>query len=451
MDPARRFRQVVASVVLALALAIVLVIRYAQPRALEVVAVSPADGATAVARTEGVTVTFSRPVDETTVRRGFTVTPETDGFIGVAGRRAAFTPKTGFRAGTTYTVTLRADVRDLGGRTLGRDFRVRFQIRPLALVLHAPDGRLVRAPLVGEPEPVAPAPVAAFAVSDAGTIAYVSAGESRLVVTASPAPREVVLPAGFQVRDLAWAPGGRALLLFGESASAPGFLIVRLDAGGATIEPLGPQAGLAGRAAPPPEEAGPRRLAADRETFAFTPDGESVIVRAPDGPFVVVGLDGRWRRTLGPFVAVGDVAPRGDSLLVVGADPAEPRRRQVLLYRLDAPLRRLSDPERDSHSPTFAHEGAHAAFVAALEPGIAPGRRYAVVVVDLATGRRRRLTDPPAGQSDEAPRWSPDDTWLSFRRSPVGAPAEGRIGVVSLAGGPARPLGPPAHDARWLP
>jgi len=73
------------------------------------------------------------------------------------------------------------------------------------------------------------------------------------------------------------------------------------------------------------------------------------------------------------------------------------------------------------------------------------------VAADRPTGARQALTAPPAGESDDEPRWSPDDAWLLFRRSPVDAPERGRVWVVAAGGGGARPLEPAATDARWSP
>jgi hypothetical protein len=90
-----------------------------------------------------------------------------------------------------------------------------------------------------------------------------------------------------------------------------------------------------------------------------------------------------------------------------------------------------------------------------LGSGAATGRPaervFALEVVDVGAGARRRLTRPPPGWSDARPRWSPDDAWVSFQRHPVGAPEGGRAWIVPADGGDARPLGEDVTDARWRP
>ncbi len=164
----------------------------------------------------------------------------------------------------------------------------------------------------------------------------------------------------------------------------------------------------------------------------------------------VVGLDGRRRGSLGPFLAVADVSPVGDAVYLVDLDPADGLlRRRVLAYGRDGTTRTLSAPDRDSDAPRASHGGDRVAYVTA-EPAGPPGeRRYGVEVVTVASGERLRMTEPPPGMTDLEPRWSPDDAWLAFRRAPVARPAEGAIWLVRSAGGDAQPLEDGAAGARW--
>jgi hypothetical protein len=72
-------------------------------------------------------------------------------------------------------------------------------------------------------------------------------------------------------------------------------------------------------------------------------------------------------------------------------------------------------------------------------------------VADLATGERRRLTDPPPGLTDASPRWAPDDAWILLHRAPAGAPARSTVWMVPADGGPARPLPQVATAGDWSP
>ncbi len=497
MTPARRFDALAALVVLGLAAAIGLVIALGEPRPLAVVDTRPGDGASGVPVTAQVLVVFSRPVDEASVRAGLSVEPQTEGFVSAAGRRAAFTPRAGFRAGAEYTVTLGRGIRDRAGRPLPGPVTVRFRTRGQALVVGTSDGRLLRVtlpaagpgsapegPPAPDAEPLAGPGVGAFATSAAGDLAYVLPAEGVLVVESAGtgATRRIALPkaggSGFgaygtatravEIRELTWAPGGAVL----------GFLAPRRD--GALVPHLvhlGEATPAATPFGPPPQplptdsalvvEALKKSLVEivyRRDTFAFTPDGRGVIIRDRNWDYAVFGFDESRRGTLGAFLAVGNTSPSGEVVAVVDVDPADPAlKRQVIAYERSGRLRALSSPERDSHSPRFAHRSDRLVYVTGEAVGPPGERRFALEVVDLGSGARRRLTAPPPGQSDDAPRWSPDDAWISFRRAPAGAPERGQVWLVladtrrppaaERGSGPeeARPLPVAATDAQWVP
>lgn len=469
----RSFETLAALVALVLAAAISGVVLLGEPRPLAVVAVRPVDGAAGVPIATQVTVTFSRPVDEPSIRAALSVHPETQGLVSAAGRRAAFTPRGGFRADTEYTLTLGTGLRDRAGQSLRQPVAIRFRTRGQRLVVRTVDGRLLRATLEGATESLAGPGVGEFAVSAAGDVAYVQPAEAVLVVQPGgpgaarriPLPRKVAKfqPQGtaVEVRQLAWAPDGATIGFLGATGDGANALyLVRLDEARPTPTPFGSPPDLAPRAASPIPEALKRTLADivfGRDTFAFTPDGRGVIVRERNWEYAVLGFDGLERGTFGPFLAVGNASPRGQMVAFVDLDPSEPEpRRQVAAYERAGRLRPLSSADRDSHSPRFAHRRAVVAFVAAVEAGPPPARGYAIEVADVETGVQRRLTAPPVGESDEEPRWSLDDEWISFRRvivepSSRGAGRGGEVWLVPAEGGPARRLSISATDVAWSP
>jgi hypothetical protein len=333
---------------------------------------------------------------------------------------------------------------------------VTFRTRAAALVARTRSG-LVRITLGEGVARLVDAPVTAFAVSATGALAYVDPREHRLVIEHARQPaRRVPVPEHLEVRDLQWAMGDRALLFLGvraEDAGRP--FIVRLDAPAPVIESFGDGGAASRLAAPLVLETLKRSLVEvvyRRDSYAITPDGRTAIVRDRNWDFALVDLDGGARGTIGPFLEIGNASPRGDALVVVDIDPADPAlRRRVSRYGRDGAVRALSPPEADTHSPRFAH--ASDLIVAATAPAVGvPGdRSFALALIDVASGARRPLTAPLPGATDEAPSWSADDGWIAFRRARVGDPASGRVWIVSVATGEARPLEPEADAARWLP
>jgi hypothetical protein len=190
-----------------------------------------------------------------------------------------------------------------------------------------------------------------------------------------------------------------------------------------------------------------------RESLAFTPDGRSAIIRDESWDLTIVGLDGARRGGLGPFLAVGNVSARGDLVAVVDVNPADPAlRRQIMGFRVNGQgAQAISSATLDSHSPVFAPQSDRIAYATGAAVGLPSERHYAIEVVELGTAIRRRITQPPAGQTDSEPRWSPDEVWLSFLRAPSGTPEGAEVWVVTADGSRALPLAPLARDARWVP
>jgi len=187
------------------------------------------------------------------------------------------------------------------------------------------------------------------------------------------------------------------------------------------------------------------------KTFAFTPDGRGIIARDRKRDYAVFGFDGTMRGTLGPFLSIGNASRRGEFVALVDVDPTDVHlRRQVVAYGRSGHVRSLSLPERDSHSPRFGHRTDRVVYPTAEAVGPPETRRFALETLQLSSGARHRLTEPPPAWTDDEPQWSPDDAWITFRRAPAGRPERGEIWIVAAEGGVARPLPVPATDARWL-
>jgi Bacterial Ig-like domain len=463
-----RFETVAAVALLSLATAIAGLALFGKPRPLAVVSANPSHGALHVAVGTHVTITFSRPVDPVSVRAALSVAPPTDGLVSAAGRRAVFTPTGGFRADTEYAVTVGMGVRDRTGRPLDEPVVVRFRTRDQRLIVRTGDGRLLRATLSGAVEPVAGPGVGEFAVSEAGDVAYVLTAEGTLVVqpTRSGPARRIGLPrkparfgaagTAIEARELQWSPDGTAIGFLGGTGDGAGVVyVVRLTETSPAPNPVSQPPDVAprsGRPMPDPVRNALADIVYGRDTFAFTPDGRGAIVRERNWEYIVQGFDGAQRGVFGPFLAVGNASPRGQMVAFVELDPAsQTLRRRIVAYERVGRLRLLSSPNRDSHSPRFAHRSGSVVFLAALAGESPVSLRYAVEAVELENGRPRRLTLPEPGESDDSPRWSPDDGWISFRRVPLDSPDRASVWLVPAAGGDARRLPVTGIDARWSP
>jgi TolB protein len=99
--------------------------------------------------------------------------------------------------------------------------------------------------------------------------------------------------------------------------------------------------------------------------------------------------------------------------------------------RLLADPRRATDAARSPDGRTIAYTDTSGAY-------------SAIGLLDVATGRRTRLTDPPRFANDSGPRWSPDGKRLLFERGID-------VWVVDADGGDARLLLPGGRDAQWSP
>lgn len=454
-----RFPLVAGLVVLLLAAGSGAIVLLARPAPLAVVEADPADGTRGVPTAARVTVTFNRPIDEVATEKAVRVAPDVEGLVSAAGRRLAFTPKGGFRPDTEYVLTVGEGARDRGGRGLAVPHVVRFRTRAPGLVARMADGRLVRLPVregqvAGPAEDLGVVARAPFDVGPTGEVVYVREDGRAVVTTGLPGmgPLTVPLSRGLVVEDLLAAPRGRSVLLLALEADWPPVpFLVRSDAAAPEVRDFGPRPGLLPEALVVEKlKRSLNHVVYQQETAAFTPDGRAAVVRDSTYDLAVFGLDGERRASLGPFLAVGDISPRGDAVYVVDVDVADAHlRRQVLAFGRDATSRALSDPSRDSHAPRASPTGDRVAYLAGEADRPPAERRYGVEVVEVASGEHLRLTDPPPGETDLDARWSPDGAWLAVRRAPVGRPEAARVLLVSAAGGEAREVREGVVDVRW--
>lgn len=106
-------------------------------------------------------------------------------------------------------------------------------------------------------------------------------------------------------------------------------------------------------------------------------------------------------------------SPDGSSLLFVRFSAAEERCGLFRIPLIGGTARRVIDCPRGGNWMDMAPDGRTVAASLAAAPGAVP----AIVLVDLESGARRQLTQPPEGsRGDRRPAISPDGRWIAFER-----------------------------------
>jgi hypothetical protein len=99
----------------------------AEPTPPAVTAISPLDGADGVLRTTPVTITFSRPIDPSSVSAGNFSVGSAAGSYAVTGDAATFTPDAPYAYGATQAVTV-VGIRDLDGHVMSGTYAASFTV-----------------------------------------------------------------------------------------------------------------------------------------------------------------------------------------------------------------------------------------------------------------------------------------------------------------------------------
>ncbi len=275
--------------------------------------------------------------------------------------------------------------------------------------------------------------------------------ERRGVVVGGPdlTPREL-LPDGWQAEHLVWSPDGNALAIVrprvGEP-ERPTKEIWLVDVAGGHAQRI---AGLLPRTQSP-------------AVVGFSPDGDWLLWLSIFEPSVSSNLDGvplvAMHIADGTVVSVAPHVLRADYLTwcgnrliaAAGADRYTTHGKRLVVAV--PPLWRLASlsghPSRSWISPVCAPDGR---WVAASAGRNWVERRFglehrAIWLLSASGDSRRRLTSPPAGVTDELPRWAGDGRSILFvRTTPVGSflTARGSLHVVRRDGtlvGPIADLG----------
>ncbi|MGH2378044.1 MAG: alpha/beta fold hydrolase [Candidatus Limnocylindria bacterium] len=180
--------------------------------------------------------------------------------------------------------------------------------------------------------------------------------------------------------------------------------------------------------------------------FSWNRSGAFEVYAAPLFGDRIIQLTSADRRSVVP-----KWSPDGAHLAFLRDSEGDENMQVWLVDRDGVRERRLTHDDAVMHRQhSWSPDGTRIAYTAN-----AGGRRFAVFVIDVATGEQRRLTD--GREDDQQPRWSPDGKWISFwsRRESLRTNAD--LFLVPAAGGDARRLDTrggvdgEAIDARWSP
>ena len=417
-----RFDLTVLGVAATAVILILLLIWRGDQVGLAVIAMTPADGSAGVSTRGQIVIEFDQPLADAAVT--VSLDPPADGEVAVDGATVTFIPDA-LAPETLYRVRMEPGVRGANGRTLTNALEWGFATgRAQALFTRVVDGKeqLFTTPL---PQPGEPADSAApvtqltdaaagiwdFAVSPAdGRIVYsalTEAGTSDLWTLApgAAAPEQLLAcPTAF-CSSPSWSQDGELLLFSQRNAN---------DFGAAAVNP-------------------PRLYimhVASGETAPVFSDSQKLGFEAR------WANDGQWITYLSPdFVGIG-------------------------VYNLESGAERFY--------PTQTGEAAvwrpgHTQFVM-NEQRIDGGRvSIHLYLVDPIADTRINLSGETAPVEDGAPVWSPDGTWIAFRRNindGPGATLSKQLWIMRADGSDVRPLtsdaaidhGPPtwSPDGRYL-
>jgi hypothetical protein len=104
-----------------------------------ITSVSPAEGATGIAVTANVSVTFSEPMDKASAEGAFSIAPSVAGAFSWSGNTMTFDPTADLAAGTTYTATVSTAAKDTAGNALAAAKSWSFTTTTLSTFTKVPD------------------------------------------------------------------------------------------------------------------------------------------------------------------------------------------------------------------------------------------------------------------------------------------------------------------------
>ncbi|GAB4449482.1 MAG: hypothetical protein Fur0044_45030 [Anaerolineae bacterium] len=416
-----RFDRVALALLLGLVILTLLLIWRGDQIGVQVVSVSPADGATGVSTRSLLQVTFDQKIAPLGSGFPLSITPPVSGTLRWQESTVAFVPAQPLAPDTTYTVSLATDLRSEQGRPLNNGLTWQFRTgRPRVLYV-APDAQNNDQLFVISPEGGQPGQLTQekFGVWDyalspgAATIIYAAMrqdGGSDLweVATAGGEARLLLACPEAACNGAAWSPDGSRLvyerrnMLIPGAAPGPPRLWWLDPATGETVPVFEDQQALGYGA-------------------RWSPDSNWLSYVAPSQQGVQVYNINDNRSFLIPsrMGALAVWSPRGDALLVADIQRQE-EGFAVHLLRADPTNGELTDlsgqkANVEDSSPIWSPDGGWIAFTRKVA-GASMGKQIWLMRPD---GSEARYLTNDTEIHHSLPEWSPDSRYLLYQRYPL--------------------------------
>jgi Tol biopolymer transport system component len=414
------------------------------------VSVVPTVDSSNVSTRPTIRLTYSSALDSSTVVNALVMSPSVDGQVSVTGSELSFAPRGPLRPATTYTLTVRAGLRELNGTVARSDRSYRFTTRQSRLIATRPsaDGRSKSVWAVdastGKSWAISPAGMAVTGVSaspDGDALAFVQqvAPDRWLLwsalVDGGPPTKVVPESNGFSA-NVSWSPRGDLIAyensaIQGSQVANPRLWLVRSDGTQSSL--------LYGRG----DETGSDPV--------WAPDGRQLTFY--ENRFSTISLF-NFTKTLSTVPA--DVrapvswSPDGTAFTFTTRAGDTGARTAIKIARLNAghlDVSAITDGQANELRPTWSPDGAWIAFERLAADG------HVGIWLIRPDGKEAHAIQEESGWIYSPPSWSPDSSAVAFSRFRVGSAAarsESEI-WVALLDGPPRQVNGTGDVVAWIP